>query len=184
MPRRRSLTLRDIASAALAVIDRDGLDGLSMRSVARELRTGAMSLYRYVDDRRRLEELVVASVLDDLDPSVPVAGTWIEQVVVLAERARSTIEARPAVVPLVLAWGQAAPGTARWTDAVGAVLADAGFPPASQEVARQTVLAFVLGSIQLGQGRAAGGDRAPGADQWFRSGLEAVLRGLDDTLEH
>jgi AcrR family transcriptional regulator len=85
MPRRRSLTLRDIATAALAVIERDGLDALSMRSVARELRTGAMSLYRYVDDRRGLEELVAASVLDDVDASPPPRSSWIDQVVILVE---------------------------------------------------------------------------------------------------
>jgi hypothetical protein len=38
--------------AALTVIDRDGLDALSMRAVAAELDVGTMSLYRYIIDRR------------------------------------------------------------------------------------------------------------------------------------
>jgi hypothetical protein len=37
---------------ALTVIDRDGLDALSMRAVAAELDIGTMSLYRYIIDRR------------------------------------------------------------------------------------------------------------------------------------
>jgi hypothetical protein len=37
MPRPRSLSQTDLAAAALAVIDRDGLAGMSMRSVAHQL---------------------------------------------------------------------------------------------------------------------------------------------------
>ena len=71
MPRPRSLTPDQIAAAALAVIDRDGLDALSMRTVARQLGIGAMSLYRYVTDRDQLEDLVVDLVLGAVDISLP-----------------------------------------------------------------------------------------------------------------
>src|SRR5438477_8989130 len=54
MPRPRSVTPERIARAALAVIDRDGLEGLSMRAVGQELGMGTMSLYRYVPDRGAL----------------------------------------------------------------------------------------------------------------------------------
>jgi len=68
MPRPRSLTQAAIAAAALAVIDRDGVAGLSMRAVAAELGTGTMSLYRYVADRDELERWVVDLVLAEVDP--------------------------------------------------------------------------------------------------------------------
>src|SRR5476651_2571201 len=51
MPRHRSLTDTDVAVAALAVIDRGGLDAFTMRAVAAELGMATMSIYRYVSNR-------------------------------------------------------------------------------------------------------------------------------------
>ncbi|MDL9937578.1 TetR/AcrR family transcriptional regulator [Gordonia sp. ABSL1-1] len=51
------LTLPAIVDAAIAVADRDGIGGLSMRRIADEIGVGAMSLYRHVADK---DALVVA----------------------------------------------------------------------------------------------------------------------------
>ena len=75
MPRPRSLTPDQLASAALAVLDREGLAGLSMRAVAKELGMSTMALYRYVDDREELEGLVVERVLSAVDTTPPEPGT-------------------------------------------------------------------------------------------------------------
>lgn len=48
------LTLPAIVGAAIAVADRDGIDGLSMRRIADQLGVGAMSLYRHVEDKDAL----------------------------------------------------------------------------------------------------------------------------------
>ncbi|MFD1051394.1 TetR/AcrR family transcriptional regulator, partial [Kibdelosporangium lantanae] len=82
MPRPRSLDLADVATAALAVIDRDGLTGFAMRAVAVELGMGTMSLYRYVSDRAQLEALVVDQVLAGVDMTPP-RGTWQRQLTAL-----------------------------------------------------------------------------------------------------
>lgn len=59
---RPSLTLDRIVEAALAVADRDGIDGLSMRRVAGELGVGTMSLYRYVPGKAELLALMLDRV--------------------------------------------------------------------------------------------------------------------------
>jgi AcrR family transcriptional regulator len=67
---RPSLTLTRIVEAAIAVADRDGIDGLSMRRVAGALGVGAMSLYRYVPGKAELLALMLDAVSDphaDLD---------------------------------------------------------------------------------------------------------------------
>ena len=51
-----------LASAALTVIDRDGLSGFTMRAVAQQLRMSTMAVYRYVQNRHELEELVLEHV--------------------------------------------------------------------------------------------------------------------------
>jgi AcrR family transcriptional regulator len=53
-------------SAALAIVDRDGLDALTMRSVAQYMGTGAASLYAHVTSKEDLLELVVEQVIGEL----------------------------------------------------------------------------------------------------------------------
>ena len=100
MPRPRSLTTDQIADAALAVLDRDGLAALSMRAVARELGMGTMSVYRYVTDREELEVLVVDRVLAEVDVRVP-RGSAGRRLAALADRVRTAVGAHPAVTPLL-----------------------------------------------------------------------------------
>jgi len=57
------LTREAIVSAALELIRRDGLDGLSMRRVATALDTGAASLYAHIHDLDELLSLVLDSAL-------------------------------------------------------------------------------------------------------------------------
>jgi AcrR family transcriptional regulator len=205
MPRRRSLATTDIAKAALAVIDRDGVAGLSMRAAAAELGTGTMSLYRYVTDREELERLVVDLVLSDVDPDLPAGVAWDRQVLVLAERARIAVAAHPAVTPLLLAHRHASPNSWRWAEAVLGALTEAGFTGQQRVFAFRSLLAYVMGAQQTtyfgplaGAGTAALAMLSPAeypllaetaryardvtAEQEFGQGLEIVLHGLRATL--
>lgn len=201
MPRPRSLTPTQIATAALAVVDADGLDALSMRAVAGELGVGTMSLYRYVADRTELEQLVVDQVLAAVDLTAPAHRPWREQVAELALRLRSAVRAHPATIPLLLARRHASPGSLQWIEATLQVLTGAGFTGEQRVVAQRTLVGYVLGALQneyygplAGAGTAAMAALSPEAyphltataqdarqldpDDEFRRGLDAVLRGL------
>jgi AcrR family transcriptional regulator len=67
------LTLDEIVRVAIAVADRDGIDGLSMRRVAGELGAGTMSLYRYVPGKAELLALMLDKVSD---PHLDIGGDW------------------------------------------------------------------------------------------------------------
>jgi AcrR family transcriptional regulator len=68
-----------VLDAALRIVDREGLDGLSMRRVAQELGTGAASLYAYVSSKEELLELLLDRVLGEV-PIPPVdPARWVEQ---------------------------------------------------------------------------------------------------------
>ncbi|MFE0449049.1 TetR/AcrR family transcriptional regulator [Streptomyces fungicidicus] len=56
------LTLDRVVETAVEVADRDGLGALSMRRIATELGTGAMSLYRYVPGKAELLDLMLDRV--------------------------------------------------------------------------------------------------------------------------
>ena len=67
-----------IARAALALIDRDGLEALSMRRVAAELRIDPMSLYRYVPNRDGMLSDIVGLLFAEIDASERPGESWDE----------------------------------------------------------------------------------------------------------
>jgi AcrR family transcriptional regulator len=201
MPRPKSLAASDIAAAALAIVDREGLAALSMRSVAEELGMATMSLYRYVSDRAHLEQLAVERVLDEVDTAVPARLAWRKRVTLLCERVRSAVAAHPAILPLSLLHRHTLPSSQRWGEALLGVLSEAGFSGAARVIAFRCVLSYLIGALQVEQlGPLAGpGTRALAQlpetafpllvetarhaqkiepDSEFRLGLAIVLRGL------
>jgi AcrR family transcriptional regulator len=73
--------VEQVVAAAIAVLDEEGVAGLSMRKVAEQLGTGAATLYAYVSGREELLELV----FDELVGSVPLVSAsdpaaWREEV--------------------------------------------------------------------------------------------------------
>ncbi len=80
--RLRADTVREIKETARRVLVEQGVDGLALRAVAREMGMSAPALYRYFDSREDLVENVVADLYDELtetliqvrdaaDPAVP-----------------------------------------------------------------------------------------------------------------
>ncbi|QKW22892.1 TetR/AcrR family transcriptional regulator C-terminal domain-containing protein [Kitasatospora sp. NA04385] len=169
MPRPRSLTTRQIAAAALTVIDRDGLPALSMRTVAAELDRRTMALYRYVEDREELECLVVdlalGAVLDRAaseagsragsvtgraaDPVAdPVAGPRA-RLLALLESMREAVGAHPGVLPLAVRHHGGCPSALRWRERLLAALADAGLAGPRRAAALHALVAYVIGALEL-----------------------------------
>jgi AcrR family transcriptional regulator len=79
-----------IAATAVALADEGGLGAVSMRKVATSLGTGPASLYRYVDSRDELLELMVDAVAGEIDLSRPPSGDWRADLVALAHQQRAT----------------------------------------------------------------------------------------------
>ncbi|WP_033217428.1 TetR/AcrR family transcriptional regulator [Kitasatospora phosalacinea] len=206
MPRPRSLTIRQIAAAALAVIDRDGLPALSMRTVAAELDRRTMALYRYVEDREELECLVVDLALGDvldrdvLDRAARPAATAGPRARLLAllESMREAVGAHPGVLPLAVRHHGGCPSALRWRERLLEALADAGLDAPRRAAALHALVSYVIGALELEHQAAAavtpGGPLVPetfpllaaalsaraAADpaRAFTDGARAVLDGL------
>ncbi len=201
MPRPRSLTQRQVAAAALEVVDTDGLAGLSMRAVARQLGMGTMSLYRYVADRDELEAMVVDLVLDGVDLASP-RGSARHQLAELAERVRTATARHPAVAPLMLTHRHRSPASLRWGESVLGVLTTAGYDGKRRVYAFRALLAYIFGALEIeilgslaGPGtrtlaglpageypllsESAAVAAGIGPDEEFRRGLEILLSALD-----
>jgi AcrR family transcriptional regulator len=91
----------EITAAAMAIADRDGLDAVSMRRVAAELGTGAASLYRYLDTREDLLDLMADSTAAEFALAAP-TGDWPADLVLVGEQMRAIIRRHPWLITVVM----------------------------------------------------------------------------------
>lgn len=70
MPYPLKLSEADILAAAADIVDRDGIEALSMRTLAERLGVRASSLYRYYPDKEHLVRAVSAGFLTELADAV------------------------------------------------------------------------------------------------------------------
>ncbi|MFC4943928.1 TetR/AcrR family transcriptional regulator C-terminal domain-containing protein [Pseudonocardia sp. GCM10023141] len=143
---RVTLSREDVVVAAGRLLDETGIDGLSMRSLARTLGTGPATLYWHVRDRDEL----LAAVLDDTLSAVevPADGGWQECLLTLSERMRAALLPRPALVTVL--WGASwrlGPTTLRLADETIALVAASGLPDDEVADAYLALIWFVLGFV-------------------------------------
>ncbi|MEU0005739.1 TetR/AcrR family transcriptional regulator [Streptomyces sp. NPDC006314] len=79
-PARAPLSRERVVEAAFTVLDRQGLDGLSMRQVAAELGVTVSALYAHVSSKDDLMELMYARLFDRYETPEPDPERWREQV--------------------------------------------------------------------------------------------------------
>ncbi|WP_182899426.1 TetR/AcrR family transcriptional regulator [Microbispora sp. H10830] len=172
----------DIARAAVAVADAEGLDAVSMRRVAAELGTGTTSLYRYLSSKDDLIDLMVDAVLNEHAPPQP-TGEWRADLRELAERTRALMLRRPWFPVAAAARPGLGPGSLRWLEAWLHAVDGLGLDPDAMLAAVSTIQIFVHGSVayEVAQ-RAAGYD----AKTWLAAqgayGDAIIASGAHPTL--
>src|SRR5271168_5518070 len=98
---RARFTIAEIGSAALEIVDRRGLEGLSMRTLAAALGTGPMTVYNYVKNRDELEELVAEAIIGDVKLPAK-SDDWRADTAALATTLWHGVRRHPNAIPLVL----------------------------------------------------------------------------------
>lgn len=204
-PRRPDALSADrIVTTALAILDAEGSDALTMRRIAEELNTKAASLYRHIDNREALLVEVIDRVLGEIELDVPDAD-WQEQARYLARHTRAAFQRHPGIAPL-LSMPALGPNAMRFFDTGIQVCLNAGFP-SDLAVAACQAIAFLVRSfavfenadsdpIMVAPGALTGvEDRFPhiaavsddirpgGADEMFEFFLTATIDGLARRLD-
>lgn len=124
--RRRGLTRARITDVALALADARGVEGLSMRALARELGVEAMSLYNHVSNKDDLLDAMVDAVVGRIDlPGV--GGDWQEGMRRRAHSMRTVFLAHPWAPPLIVGRINVGPNMLAFMDATLGCLRAAGF---------------------------------------------------------
>lgn len=156
---RARFNVAEIAARALDIVDRDGLGGLSMRTLAAALGTGPMTLYNYVKDRGQLEELVAEAVISGV--KLPERSQdWAEDMRAVAVAMWQAVRQHPNVVPLVLTRRTVSPSSYAPAERLVEALGRSGIEDADLLAAFRAVLALVMGSAQVElAGPLAGPDR-------------------------
>ncbi|MFI5671374.1 TetR/AcrR family transcriptional regulator [Streptomyces sp. NPDC051704] len=208
-----SLSVGRIVDCALAIADEEGLDALSMQSVAARLGVTTMALYRYVPGKAELLDLMVDAAFGPAPDVTAVEGGWRPRLEVWARACWQEYRRRP--------WMVAATGMRRqlmgprqlaWIDSALAALSETGLPYAQQHAAFLLVVGHVRGLAQQlvdddAEGRAewarltadvwarhgdrfpaltaaiAGGAFAPRAGDPLDFGLERILDGVAALVE-
>jgi len=94
--RRAPRSREDIADAAIAVADAEGLDAVSMRRVAAELGLGTMSLYHYVHSKDELLDLMGDGIMaGQLVDDAELARGWRAALTAIAHATRGNFERHP-----------------------------------------------------------------------------------------
>ncbi len=76
-----ALSAEQIARAAIAVADAEGLDAVSMQRIAREVNVTTMALYRYFSSKEELIDRMIDSAGGRLPPRISGAQGWRQRLV-------------------------------------------------------------------------------------------------------
>ena len=181
-----------VLRAALAIVDLDGVDGLSMRRLGRAMGRDPMALYRYADTKTALLDGVVELVLGDLTVDAT-DDDWRAQLREVARRFRAIAVAHPNVVPLLVTRPLATPlalrphGTLRPLEAILELLIRNGFSDVDALHIYRLYFGFLNGHILNELQELV--DNAEETDDLLRLGLHRlpiqefpIIRGLAPTL--
>jgi len=100
--RRAALSRAQVLTAALALIDAEGVEALSMRRLGKALDRDPMRLYRHAASKDALLDGVVEVVLSELDVPRTDDGDWEAVLRRSAHAFRALAIAHPHVVPLLV----------------------------------------------------------------------------------
>ncbi len=127
--RREPISREAIVTAAIRLLDREGLAALSMRRLAEELGTGAASLYWHVGSKDGLLDLVLDQLIGEQQVPDPDPGRWQEQLKQVARRQRDISLRHPYIVRISIGRIPMGPNALRYSEGVLAILRAGGVPP-------------------------------------------------------
>ncbi|MFR9802318.1 TetR/AcrR family transcriptional regulator [Pseudonocardia sp. RS010] len=151
---RRSLSREAIVEAAMGVLGKEGIDGVSMRRVATELATGAASLYAHVANKDELVELLFDEVAAEIPLPEPDPERWREQVTQLWVDTRAVLMRYRDIARAALRSVPPGPNALRVTETTMRLLRLGGIPDDAVAWSADVVGLYVSASAVEGSGRA------------------------------
>jgi AcrR family transcriptional regulator len=141
---RARLSREKVLNGAVAVADRDGIAGLTIRSLAAELGVKPMSVYHHVANKDEILDGIVDLVFGEIElPTI--GGEWHEEMRRRAASAREAMRRHPWAIGLVETRTSPGPSTLKHHNAVIGTLREAGFSIEMTAHAFALIDAYVYG---------------------------------------
>lgn len=140
----------DAIRALLRIVAAEGIDAVTMRGVAREIRVGASALYTYVQTKDELLDKAADYVVSSVDTSGFDTGTWHEGLAQWARSYRSALLQHPRMVPWFARGAQRGVQSLRNADRVFVALTEAGFSNRDATLVGAATVNMVFGSAFAG----------------------------------
>ncbi|HMA50297.1 MAG TPA: TetR family transcriptional regulator [Magnetospirillaceae bacterium] len=168
----------------LTIVEREGLDAINMRRIARELDVSPRLIYHHVRDKETMLVILFDEILSRHMPDLEGRG-WEETLREVAATAATAYRRYPGVAAVMLARSaraNALPHAAIVRDAVLKALAEAGLTPDQIEGLYLQFSVLVLGSVVLSEnltdtGKALAVTRSR-IEQSLELGLDLLLSGI------
>lgn len=146
------LTRDEVFAAALAIVDQDGAEALSMRRLGQALGRDPMAIYRHAANKAALLDGLAELILSQLEVE-PSEQPWPAQLRSFANNFRKLALAHPNVVPLLVSrplatpLGLRPPSTLRPLESILELLVRAGFAPADALSTYRALLGYLYGHV-------------------------------------
>jgi AcrR family transcriptional regulator len=145
------LNVDRIVEGGMALLDRDGLEGLSLRRLGAELGSGATSVYWHVPSKEALLDLLVDRLMEQAvnetrhDPR----ATWRAQLVAHQLGLRAVLQRHIGGTALLTSRQPVGPNGLRFMEGVLSALADAGFSGQQRALAYAALTGYTIGQVVL-----------------------------------
>ena len=172
-PARPRVTREDIVRNALEVLDHGGLDGLTMRRLAKRMGIKAASLYNHVRGKDDLLASIADAICGQI-PDIDRARAWRGQLEALAVQFRKALLAHRDGARVLAATPPAGPNRLRLIEQVLRILVGAGFSTVEATDVASVHNSYVVGFV-LDETLGRANDKASlrrtreAARRWFKS---------------
>ncbi|MER7273833.1 TetR/AcrR family transcriptional regulator [Dactylosporangium sp. NPDC000244] len=159
-PVRPALTREYIVRTALAILDRDGAAGLSMRKLGAELGTNPMAFYHHLPNKSALFDGVIEAAYAEIDIDIDGlarTGGWRDLLAAFARSLREVLRRHPHVVPLVATRPAYSPAVLGLADRALGALGRSGFADRELLVMVNALRSFTIGHVLAEVGDPVGG---------------------------
>jgi AcrR family transcriptional regulator len=170
------LSRDDIVRAALPVLERDGVAGFTVRSVADALGISSPAVYHYFSGREELLDRLCERVAAEVDLSVGSEVAWDDAVVTIVLNMDRAFARFPGVAARVLQTHRPSPAAEHLTLVVHERIVRGGHPPERAEELG-AALHCLFGGWLLGAHRRSGGPTRSNAAQ-LESWTRWMLQGF------
>jgi AcrR family transcriptional regulator len=145
-PERIPLSTERIETAALALIEREGLAGFSIRKLAGSLGCTAMGLYHYFPSKGHLMDALIDRVIGEM-PAPPGDLPWKVRLRALAIGWRRQVLSRPALALYVATHRMNTPRSLAWLESVLALIREGCASDAEAARMLRAIGYYLMGAV-------------------------------------